>query len=59
MVAHIHPDTWVISIVLHGTEEQTRIADEKLTRLDTWFTAGGWAQEELDGYFYWRKTVIS
>lgn len=56
-VAHIHPDTHHVSIILHGTQAHTSIADGLL--YDFGIPAGSWRQETGYGVQYWRKRVTA
>lgn len=53
VVAHIHPDTHVVSIILHGDRSDTANADRRLRG----YHAGGWVQETTCGVTVWRKVV--
>jgi hypothetical protein len=56
LVAHIHPDTRIVSIVLHGNRGQRDAADTMLT--DRYgYPLGGWQQETVHGVTVWRKVV--
>ena len=57
VIAHIHPDTRVVSILLRGPGSQalTAQADEDLSRLG--YRPGGWAHETTCGVEVWRKDV--
>lgn len=54
MVAHLNPDTRVVSIVLHG--DRTDAVDFYLAaRFD--YPTGGWTQEHIQGVTIRRKTL--
>nr|WP_221374450.1 hypothetical protein [Actinoplanes polyasparticus] len=54
-VAHIHPDTHTVSILLHGSRRNTETADRLLH--DFGYPAGGWALEAGHDHEIWRKRV--
>jgi hypothetical protein len=58
VIAHIHPDTLVVSILLRGPESlaMTSHADRLLT--DSFnYRPGGWSHENTHGVEVWRKDV--
>jgi len=56
MIAHLHPDTHVVSIILDGSEGDTRVADVLLT--STGYRRG-WEWDASYPRAVWRKTVSS
>jgi hypothetical protein len=55
IVAHIHPDTRIVSIILHGHPGDRDDADRQLERRG--YQAGGWAAERGYDHQIWRKSV--
>jgi hypothetical protein len=57
VIAHIHPDTLVVSILLRGpgSGSLTSPADRLLAKFG--YRTGGWAYEDTHGVEVWRKTV--
>jgi hypothetical protein len=51
MIAHVHPDTRVVSLILDGTEADCEHADRLLAY------RSGWAWDTTYGHPVWRKTV--
>jgi hypothetical protein len=57
VIAHIHPDTLAVSILLRGAGSQALVAkaDERLSKLG--YRKGGWVHENTFGVEVWRKDV--
>ncbi|WP_203823117.1 hypothetical protein [Paractinoplanes ferrugineus] len=55
LVAHLDPDTRVVSIVLHGTPRQANDADRELFQWG--FAGGSWTWEQHGDVRFLRKTV--
>lgn len=57
VIAHLHPDTRVVSILVRGpgSGALTAPADEHLRTLG--YRAGGWVRETTCGVEVWRKVV--
>lgn len=57
VVAHLHPDTRVVSILLRGpgSGALTGRADGFLARFG--YRPGGWVSESVSGVEVWRKAV--
>lgn len=51
MIAHIHPDTHIVSIVLDGSEKDCAAADRLLPYRD------GWDRDNAHARAVWRKVV--
>lgn len=54
VIAHIHPDTRVVSIILDGSEAQTKVADVLL--VSTGYRHG-WQWDTGNARPVWRKVV--
>jgi hypothetical protein len=56
LVAHIDPNTHVVSIIVDGDKNQFHTADSTLINRYG-YRPGGWAEETAYGRTFWRKTV--
>jgi hypothetical protein len=57
IVAHIHPDTRVVSIILHGNRADCATADRLLAYANPAMAGRAWQPETFQGHSYFRKVT--